>query len=155
MIFVSVGTFHSGFDDLLLLVDRLVLKHSLFCVVQRGYSSYIPKYSYSQEFFSRTKMQYFLSHSHVLVSHGGIGIISQGLRHSLNIACYPRITATRSSNSQKQIVEYLSQDYPIHPCYTYSILEEVVLSSLHNPVSYSIPTSNASLIISDFLAKKH
>lgn len=93
MIFVTVGTQKFSFERLLKEIDGLVesgkLSEDVFA--QIGTSSYLPRnYRYekfmSEDFFNRK-----LEECTILVTHGGVGTITKGLRLKKLVVIVPRL----------------------------------------------------------------
>lgn len=73
MIFVTVGTHEQPFDRLLKEIDELkknkILRDQV--IIQRGYSSYLPKYCMTKKFFSLAKMTALIDEARIVITHGG------------------------------------------------------------------------------------
>ena len=92
MIFVSVGTQKFQMDRLMKQVEKLAaeMPEEKF-VVQYGNSTYIPKNCECYQFMDRDQFSQYMNESEVLVLHGGVGTIMQGLHMNKPIIVVPRL----------------------------------------------------------------
>ena len=92
MIFVSVGTQKFQMDRLLKAVDRLaeekLITEDVF--IQKGYSTYAPKYCHVTDFYSNNEMSEKIKKASILICHAGVGTILSGLRSGKKIIVMPR-----------------------------------------------------------------
>lgn len=92
MIFLVVGTWLKGFDRLIQAVDKLIEKE-IICdevVAQIGNSSYKPRNMTIVNFCSPEEFEVYISKADVIISHAGIGTISQAVKLSKPIVILPR-----------------------------------------------------------------
>ena len=73
MIFVTVGTHEQPFNRLLEEIDRLKGERAFDdeVIIQRGYSTYIPKNCTFFDFLSWEEMQHYNSEARIVITHGG------------------------------------------------------------------------------------
>ena len=92
MIFVSVGTQKFQMDRLMKQVEKLAVEmpEEKF-VVQYGNSNYVPKNCEVHQFMDRDLFEQCMNESDVLILHGGVGTIMQGLHMSKPIVVVPRL----------------------------------------------------------------
>ena len=73
MIFVTVGTHEQPFNRLIEHIDKLkgngVIKEDV--IIQRGYSTYTPKYCQWSTLFSYQEMVKYVNEARIVVTHGG------------------------------------------------------------------------------------
>ncbi len=119
VIFVSVGTFVKGFDDLVCAADEAAASLQLEGFAQIGHSDSVPKHLHWKRFLDGREMQQRLQSCSVVVCHGGVGIIGDAMRAGRPILAMPRqgmTSATNPANDQRQFVEMMSYRYGIHQC---------------------------------------
>ena len=136
MIFVSVGTYRTGFDRLIREVDRLAGNRILKNVIaQIGYTKYQPKFIKYKRFFSGSEMDKLIKKSSFLIVHGGTGTLSQGLRCKKKIIAVPRFKKYNElfNNHQLEIVRLLESQKRILAVYNIKDLENAVktISKFH------------------------
>ena len=73
MIFVTVGTHEQPFDRLIQCIDRLSEEKLIHdeCVIQTGFSRYIPKFCRYRHFFSHSDMTQLMENAEIIITHGG------------------------------------------------------------------------------------
>lgn len=73
MIFVTVGTHEQPFNRLIEAVDNLVADGTIKeeVIIQRGYSTYEPKYCKYYDLISWEKMQRYNKEARIIITHGG------------------------------------------------------------------------------------
>ncbi|WP_408071371.1 PssE/Cps14G family polysaccharide biosynthesis glycosyltransferase [Butyrivibrio sp. JL13D10] len=92
MIFVSVGTQKFQMDRLMKQVEILAARMpDKKFVVQYGNSTYIPKNCECHQFMDRELFSKCIDESELLILHGGVGTIMQGLKHNKPIIVVPRL----------------------------------------------------------------
>ncbi len=92
MIFVSVGTQKFQMDRLMKQVEFLAAKMpDKKFVVQYGNSTYVPKNCECHQFMDRDLFSKCIDESELLILHGGVGTIMQGLKHNKPIIVVPRL----------------------------------------------------------------
>lgn len=93
MIFVSVGTQKFSFVRLLNKVDDLVksgyIKEDVFA--QIGHSAYVPESYIYEKFISEEMFDQKLRECRILITHGGVGTITRGLKENKTVIIVPRM----------------------------------------------------------------
>ena len=104
MIFVSVGTQKFQMDRLMKQVDLLarMMPEEKF-VVQYGNSNYVPTNCEAHQFMDRDLFTRCMEQSRLLILHGGVGTIMQGLRLSKPIIVVPRLKAFNEHVDDHQV----------------------------------------------------
>lgn len=73
MIFVTVGTHEQPFNRLIEEVDRLkgegIIEEEV--IIQRGYSTYVPKYCKYYDLISYEEMDKYIHDANIVITHGG------------------------------------------------------------------------------------
>jgi UDP-N-acetylglucosamine transferase subunit ALG13 len=92
LIFLTVGNWHKGFDRLTQAVDNMIeqgiIKDKI--IAQIGPGLYKPRHYEYAEFISSQQFTQNLSQCCLVISHAGIGTISQALEISKTIIVVPR-----------------------------------------------------------------
>ena len=94
MIFVSLGTNDKSFDRLLKAIDKEITLGNIKdkVIVQSGYTKYE---SNNMEIIDLMTMDMFnecISNCDLLITHGGIGTILDGLKNGKKIIAFPRLS---------------------------------------------------------------
>ena len=93
MIFVSLGTQKFQLNRLLREIDELIedntIKEPVFA--QLGNSTYIPKNFQDEKFLSQHDFHMKINECSVLITHGGVGSIQNGLKLKKKVIVYPRL----------------------------------------------------------------
>ncbi|MBE6137258.1 MAG: multidrug MFS transporter [Erysipelotrichaceae bacterium] len=73
MIFVTVGTHEQSFNRLIEEIDRLKGENLIEdeIIIQKGYSTYIPKYCTSFDLIPYEEMQKYQEDARIIITHGG------------------------------------------------------------------------------------
>lgn len=136
MILVAVGTFIRGFDDLVSAADEAARSLGVDGLAQIGHSSIIPTHLAHTRFLGQEALQRHLHASHILVCHGGMGLIGDGLRAGCHVVVLPRRGATRRghpANDQLAFCRRLAERRPITLCETPSMIENALQRCLARP----------------------
>ncbi len=89
MIFVMVGTHNLGFDRLIKKMDEIAEKKEV--VMQTGATSYVPKNAEYFAFTGLAKMYEYIEKADVVVTHGGIGCVTDALAYGKPLVIVPRL----------------------------------------------------------------
>ncbi len=92
MIFVTVGTHEQPFNRLVKYMDDLVLDGTIKekVIIQTGYSTYEPKYSTWQKFYSYQQMKKNIEDARIIITHGGPSSFIMPLQVSKTPIVVPR-----------------------------------------------------------------
>ena len=92
MIFVTVGTHEQPFNLLVKYMDDLVLDGTIKekVIIQTGYSTYEPKYSTWQKFYSYQQMKKNIEDARIIITHGGPSSFIMPLQVSKTPIVVPR-----------------------------------------------------------------
>lgn len=159
MIFVSVGTFIKGFDELVSAMDDACAQAGLGAFAQIGNSSVLPQHMQYSRFLTLSEMQARLQQAQLVVCHGGFGIIGDAMRAQRPIIAVPRQTLSNSANApannQLVVVQRLQELYGIHVCTDMRKLAQLLPGILHGASgqqNYNLHC-NIPALIGDFLAR--
>ena len=90
MIYLSVGNFYKGFDRLVSFIDNFCRKKKIKCIAQIGGGNHLPNYiKYARE-FSYNKHFANIKKSHLVITHGGFGNISELISAKKPFIVFPR-----------------------------------------------------------------
>jgi len=92
LIFVTVGTWRSGYDRLVEAVDELVGSGVITeeVIAQTGYSSYKPKHMTVMEFCSPMEFRDLIGKARLVISHAGMGTIIETVQLLKPLVAVPR-----------------------------------------------------------------
>ena len=112
MIFVSLGTNDKSFDRLLKKLDEEISLGNIRdkVVVQSGYTKYS---SDNMDIVDLMPMDMFnknISSCDILITHGGVGTILDGLKHGKKIIAFPRLKMYQEHVNDHQ-VEIINEFY--------------------------------------------
>lgn len=105
MIFVSLGTNDKSFKRLL---DRIEYEISLGnindnVVVQSGYTKYESNNMKIVDLMSMSEFNKNIGDCDILITHGGVGTILDGLKHGKKIIAFPRLSKYHEHVNDHQI----------------------------------------------------
>ena len=154
MIFVTVGNHPQGFDRLLKRVDELAkdgVITDLF--IQIGYSNYKPKYCPFTQFIGFNDFQDLIEKSHIVITHGGEGSISNSLLHNKPTIVVPRLKRFRehTNDHQIQITRALEKEEKIIAVYDIEDLQDAIRRSKTFRPKKSKEDSKIVELIEDYL----
>jgi len=91
MIFVITGTHHQGFERLVRGMDELAPHLKEKVIIQKGHTKYTPKNSEYFDFCTLEEMYGYIRKARVVVTHGGIGSITDALGEGKPVVVVPRL----------------------------------------------------------------
>jgi len=103
MILVTVGTHNIGFDRLVRAVDELAGLLEEKVIIQRGASTYQPRYAEYFDFTSSQRMESLTSESRLLICQAGAGAILVALRAGRPMIVVPRLKRYGESIDDHQL----------------------------------------------------
>ena len=127
MIFLTVGTWRTGYDRLLEAVDELISSGIITekVIAQIGYSSYKPKHMTVMDFCSPDAFVDIISEASLVISHAGMGTIIETVKRNKPLVAVPRkselgeidndhqfITARQLEKEDKILVAYEVPELP-------------------------------------------
>ncbi len=158
MILVAVGTARGGFDALGEAADRAAGRLGLEGFAQIGDGRVVPRRLAWRRFLPREELRGMLARRPLLVTHGGMGLLGEGMRAGCRIVAVPRrgpTTAAHPSNDQRAFLEALARIHPITVCPDPAALAGVLARMPpddRRPVRYRLG-SDVSRIVIEFLAR--
>jgi UDP-N-acetylglucosamine transferase subunit ALG13 len=157
MILVVVGTSGNGFDELVEAADRAAAALGVPGLAQIGHGRFQPRTLAWQRFLPDDAFREHLARAHVVVCHGGIGILGEAMRARRPVVAMPRrgiTSAANPTNDQQALLRRLAERQPIAVCEEPAALERHVRAALARrgaPVDYRLDCDIPQRIVS-FLA---
>lgn len=161
MIVVAVGTFIHGFDALVQAADRAAANLELPGFAQIGHSRVTPDHLAWARFLPYDAFRARLEAARLLVCHGGMGLIGDGLRSGCHVVVVPRQGATsraNPANDQRAFVRRLAERYPLRVVEDTAALAAALETALaaamaEGPAAPAAPESDVPHLIADFLTR--
>jgi UDP-N-acetylglucosamine transferase subunit ALG13 len=157
VILVAVGTSGNGFDALVEAADRGAAALGATGLAQIGHGRFEPQKLRWARFLPDAVFAARLAEAHVVVCHGGMGVLGEAMRCRRPIVAVPRRGATSArnpTNDQLGLLRRLAERQPIWLCEDPADLGPVlrqVLARRGAPVDYELATDIPQRIAS-FLA---
>jgi UDP-N-acetylglucosamine transferase subunit ALG13 len=106
LIFLTVGTWHKGYDRLVKAVDGLIISGIIAeeVIAQTGYSSYEPKQMTVMKFCSPDEFVNIISKASIVISHAGIGTIIEAVKHGKTVIAVPRKSVLGEVDNEHQFI---------------------------------------------------
>lgn len=101
MIFVTLGTQDKPFSRILDLIDKSGIQEDV--VVQGGFTSFKSPKMQMHTYFSPYELNDNLMKSRIVVTHGGVGSIMQGLKLKKKIIALPRLAKYGEHQNDHQL----------------------------------------------------
>jgi len=134
LIFVTVGNDFRPFDRLLKKMDEIASSLPEEVWMQRGYSNYCPRNTFSFDFVPMPVATEYLLKSRLVVSHAGIGTIILCKKFGVPLIILPRRKefGEHMNDHQLEIAQALEQrkDEPVRVLYEEDQLHEKILEIL-------------------------
>jgi UDP-N-acetylglucosamine transferase subunit ALG13 len=156
-IFVTVGTFSTGFDRLLKEIDMLIEKRVIRenVIAQIGSSKYTPK---NYEWFRFASKEVFgdtMKESKIVITHGGVGSITNALKFNKRTIVVPRRKEFGEvvNDHQLEITRELERQGKIIAVYDIQDLEKALKRVEKFEVTTDKNESEVAMIIGDYLGR--
>lgn len=109
MIFVSLGTNDKSFERLLKAIDKEIEKGNIKdkVIVQSGYTKYLSDNMEIIDLMSMSMFNKCISDCDILITHGGVGTILDGLKKGKKVIAFPRLSKYKEhvNDHQKEIID--------------------------------------------------
>ena len=146
MIFVAVGT--TDFDALIVKVDEIAPSLSEEVVMQIGNGRYIPKNC--RYFRFAPSLESYYDDAAIVVSHGGLGIITEALEHGRKLVGVEN--ATCHGAHQRELLSTLAQEGYLIWCQDLDKLPEALECAKSREFEkYVGPECEIHVVIKEFL----
>ena len=129
MILVSLGTHERPFYRLLKEIEKLISEGKIKdVIIQTGYTPYKVKGAKCFDFIQFEKMQKLIKNCDFLITHGGVGSITDALNYGKATIIVPRRKELNehSDNHQLQITKEMEKTGKIIPVYNIDDLENAI-----------------------------
>ncbi len=160
MILVTLGTQDKSFKRLLKAIDKCIDEKKIKdkVIVQAGYTKYKSK---NMEIFDLVPMEEFnklIEECDLLITHGGVGSILQGLKKNKKVIASPRLAKYKehTNDHQIQIVKDFKERGYILELSDLSKLDEVLQEAKDfKPKKYTSNNKNFTKLISNYIEKEN
>lgn len=105
MIFVTVGTSKQDFSRLIREIDKLIDEKFINdeVVVQSNLCMYKPKNFVINSQLSKREYQLYLKKCDLIITHGGVGSIMDGLKNNKKVIAFPRLAKYSEAVNDHQV----------------------------------------------------
>jgi UDP-N-acetylglucosamine transferase subunit ALG13 len=101
MIFVTLGTHELPFNRLLNELEKIDIGDNV--VIQCGNTDFKSSKYEVVKFLDKERFDYYMENSDLVICHGGVGSILQGLKYNKNMILAPRLSKYNEHNDDHQI----------------------------------------------------
>jgi UDP-N-acetylglucosamine transferase subunit ALG13 len=101
MIFVMVGTHNLGFERLIKKMDKIAGREEV--VMQIGTTAYVPSNAKNFAFTGIKSMYDYIEEADVVVTHGGIGCVTDALAYGKPLVIVPRLKKHNEHTNDHQL----------------------------------------------------
>ena len=119
MIFVAVGTFIHGFDELVAGADAACGTLGVPGFAQIGHSRQIPSHLEWERFLAPSALRERLAAAQIVICHGGIGLLGEAMRGRKPVIALPRRgrpSSAHPAGDQTGLVHRLAGLHPLQVC---------------------------------------
>lgn len=158
MILVTLGTQDKPFNRLLDAIQKQIECGVINdrVVVQAGCTKYQSENMEIFDLIDRENFSNLISECDLLITHGGVGSIINGLKNDKKIIACPRLEkyGEHTNDHQLQIIEKFSDSGLILPFYDFDTLGEVIeKAKSFEPKKYVSNTANMISLIENYIDK--
>lgn len=156
MIFVTLGTQDKSFERLLKAIEKQIKKGNIKqeVIVQAGHTKYESKLMKIFDYVSMEDFTNYISKCDILITHGGVGSIIDGLKNKKKIIAAPRLEKYKehTNDHQLQIIEEFEKNGNILALYKFDELEKLLKEiKTFKPKSYKSNTSNMINMLNEYI----
>lgn len=156
MILITLGTQDKEFRRLLDMVQEQIDKKNIKdkVVVQAGHTKYESKDMEIFDLIDRQKFSELISECDILITHGGVGSIINGLKNNKKVIVAPRLSKydEHMNDHQLQITANFSKAGYILPLYENDDLGKILeKADKFKPKKFVSNTNNMVKLIEDFI----
>lgn len=158
MIFVSLGTQDKSFARLLKAIDKQIEKGNIKeeVIVQAGHTKYQSNKMKIFDYVSMDDFEKYISQCDVLITHGGVGSIIDGLKKGKKIIAAPRLAKYKehTNDHQLQIIKEFEKNGNILALYKFNDLDKVLKEAKKfKPKNYKSNTNNMINMLKKYIDK--
>lgn len=156
MILVTLGTQDNSFERLLKEIEHLIEKGIIQekVIVQAGNTKFESNKMKIIDFVSQKELEEFINKASYIITHGGVGSITEALKQNKKIIAVPRKKEYKEhvNNHQMQIVENFNKQGYIIGIQDIEELEKAIkIIPNFKPNKYKTNTQNIIKIIENFI----
>ena len=156
MILVTLGTQDKPFERLLKAIQKQIDNGNIKdrVVVQAGCTKFKSENMEIFDLIDRENFSSLISECDLLITHGGVGSIINGLNNGKKIIACPRLEkyGEHTNDHQLEIIEKFSDAGLILPLYDFDALGEVIESAkTFDPKKYVSNTANMVSLIENYI----
>ena len=156
MILVTLGTQDKTFPRLLEAIQKQIDKGNIKdkIIVQAGSTKFESKDMEIFDLIDRDKFTDLIKECDLLITHGGVGSIINGLKNNKKIIAAPRLEkyGEHTNDHQLQIIEKFSDSGFILPLYDFDSLDKVLKDiKKFKPKKYKSNTENMIKLIENYI----
>lgn len=158
-IFACVGTTPAGWDELASSVDRAAEVLGLEGIIQVGNGTFSPTNLRGVSFLPHNQLLAEMRHADLVVTHGGLGSVTESLQHASRLIVAPRTRGPRGAarrnapNNQWPVALRLADIYGF-PCVPLSELEDAIaraISAAPRTAVHIATSPDATRLVGNFL----
>lgn len=153
MIFVSLGTNDKSFERLLSTIDNEIQEGKIIdeVVVQSGYTKYDSKNMKIIDLMPIDMFNKYITDCDILITHGGVGTILDGLKKGKKIIAFPRLSkyGEHVNDHQVEIIDEFYNSGFILTGEVEDVSSLIKECSSFNPKSYKSNNYKFNKLISD------
>ena len=155
MIFVTLGTNDKSFKRLLDAFEKEIelgnIKEKV--VVQSGFTKYDSKYMKVIDLMSMDEFNKYIKECDLLVTHGGVGTILDGLKLGKKIIAFPRLSKYKEhvNDHQIEIINEFCREGYILTGEVNNLKEVIESSKTFTPKKYTSNNNRFNKMIKDFI----
>lgn len=101
MIFVTLGTHELSFSRLLNELEKIDVDEDV--IIQCGNTEFESSKYEVVSFLDKERFDYCMDKSSLIICHGGVGSILQGLKHNKKVIAAPRLSKYNEHNDDHQV----------------------------------------------------
>ena len=156
MIFVTLGTQDKSFTRLLEAIDKAIEKKYISeeVIVQAGYTKYESKNMKILNTIPKDEFLKLMDECSLLITHGGVGSIFDGLKRNKKIIAAPRLSKynEHTNDHQLEVIEELAEEGYIIPLYDLKKLSSALKKvDKFNPKLYISNNHNMITLIENYI----
>lgn len=156
MIFVTLGTQDKSFTRLLEAIDKAIEKKYITeeVIVQAGYTKYESKNMKILNTIPKDEFLKLMDECSLLITHGGVGSIFDGLKRNKKIIAAPRLSKynEHTNDHQLEVIEELAEEGYIIPLYNLKKLSSALKKvDKFNPKLYISNNHNMITLIENYI----
>lgn len=105
MIFITLGTQDKQFVRILKIVENSIRRGYVKdeVVAQIGYTKFTSKYFKTYKFMSNSKLNNYINEADLIITHGGVGIITNALLQKKKVFAMPRLKMYKEHINDHQV----------------------------------------------------